>query len=109
VLIAAGFILLYRSWQVLFAAQRERRLATSGPYARVRHPQYIGFLTIMAGFLLQWPALLTLLMFPILVIVPGRGGSCRRAHDSHAGDNCDGHVPHPVRAAPDSPGFPDRC
>ncbi|MCP8999425.1 isoprenylcysteine carboxylmethyltransferase family protein [Pseudarthrobacter sp. RMG13] len=69
VLIAAGFILLYRSWQVLSAAQREHRLAVSGPYARVRHPQYIGFLLIMTGFLLQWPTLLTLLMFPVLVIV----------------------------------------
>ena len=69
VLIAAGFILPYRAWQVLFAAQREHRLATTGPYGRVRHPQYLGFLTIMAGFLLQWPTLLTLLMFPILVIV----------------------------------------
>lgn len=69
VLIAAGFILLYRSWQVLFAAQKDHRLAVTGPYARVRHPQYVGFLTIMAGFLLQWPTLLTLLMFPVLVIV----------------------------------------
>ena len=69
VLIAAGFIVLYLSWQVLFAAQREHRLATSGLYAKVRHPQYLGFLTIMAGFLLQWPTLLTLLMFPVLVIV----------------------------------------
>lgn len=69
VLIAAGFILLYRSWQILFAAQRTQRLAVTGPYGRARHPQYVGFLTIMAGFLLQWPTLLTLLMFPVLVIV----------------------------------------
>lgn len=69
VLIAAGMILLYRAWQVLYAAQRDRLLATTGPYASVRHPQYVGFLTIMAGFLLQWPTLLTLLMFPVLVIV----------------------------------------
>lgn len=69
VLIAAGFILLYRSWQVLFAAQRDHRLASTGPYSTVRHPQYVGFLTIMAGFLGQWPTLLTLLMFPVLVFV----------------------------------------
>ncbi|GAB5079078.1 methyltransferase family protein [Arthrobacter sp. AD-310] len=68
-LIAAGFILLYRSWQVLFRAQRDGRLATTGPYGWVRHPQYLGFLAIMAGFLLQWPTLLTLLMFPVLVVV----------------------------------------
>ena len=68
-MIAAGFVLLYLSWQVLLAAQQDHRLAVTGPYGRVRHPQYMGFLTIMAGFLLQWPTLLTLLMFPVLVIV----------------------------------------
>ncbi|WP_104112083.1 isoprenylcysteine carboxylmethyltransferase family protein [Arthrobacter sp. N199823] len=69
VLIAAGFILLYQAWRILYAAQRENRLAATGIYARVRHPQYLGFLTIMFGFLLQWPTLLTLIMFPILAVV----------------------------------------
>lgn len=43
------------------------RVATTGVYAVLRHPQYAGFIAIMLGFLLQWPTLLTLLMFPILV------------------------------------------
>jgi protein-S-isoprenylcysteine O-methyltransferase Ste14 len=38
-----------------------------GPYAYVRHPQYVGFILIMLGFLFQWPTLITLVMFPILV------------------------------------------
>ncbi len=67
VFIGAGFILLASAWRVLFAAQQARRLATAGPYAHVRHPQYDGFILIMLGFLLQWPTLLTLVMFPILV------------------------------------------
>jgi len=67
VLIAGGFILLARSWGILYEAQRRRELATSGPYARIRHPQYLGFMVIMLGFLLQWPTLLTVIMFPILV------------------------------------------
>jgi protein-S-isoprenylcysteine O-methyltransferase Ste14 len=66
-LIGGGFILLAAAWRVLFAAQQARRLATTGPYAYVRHPQYDGFILIMLGFLLQWPTLLTLVMFPILV------------------------------------------
>jgi methanethiol S-methyltransferase len=66
-LIGGGFILLASAWRVLFAAQQARRLATTGPYAYVRHPQYDGFILIMLGFLLQWPTLLTLAMFPILV------------------------------------------
>ncbi len=67
VLIAGGFILLARSWGILYEAQRRRELATSGPYRRIRHPQYAGFIMIMTGFLLQWPTLVTLAMFPILV------------------------------------------
>ncbi|MEW5919210.1 MAG: isoprenylcysteine carboxylmethyltransferase family protein [Gemmatimonadota bacterium] len=67
--IAGGFILLASAWRVLYAAQREQRLAATGPYARVRHPQYMAFITIMFGFLLQWPTILTLVMFPILVVV----------------------------------------
>ena len=65
--IFGGFALLARSWPVLYAAQQAGSLATSGPYAHVRHPQYVAFILIMIGFLFQWPTLLTLLMFPILV------------------------------------------
>lgn len=67
VLIGGGFILLSSAWRVLYQAQREHRLATTGVYARIRHPQYDAFMLIMFGFLLQWPTLLTLLMFPVLV------------------------------------------
>lgn len=63
----AGFLLLYNAWRVLYAAQREHRLATTGLYARIRHPQYAGFVLILFGFLLQWPTILTLLLFPALV------------------------------------------
>ena len=65
--IGGGFILLSNAWRVLFAAQRSHTLAITGPYARIRHPQYVGFVLIMFGFLLQWPTLLTLVMFPVLV------------------------------------------
>lgn len=68
-LIGGGFILLSAAWDVLYKAQRDRRLATSGPYASIRHPQYVGFGLIMLGFLFQWPTLLTVLMFPVLLIM----------------------------------------
>jgi protein-S-isoprenylcysteine O-methyltransferase Ste14 len=60
VLIVAGFILISAAWRILYEAQRRKALATTGPYAYVRHPQYV-------GFLLQWPTLLTLAMFPVLL------------------------------------------
>lgn len=70
--IGGGFILLSSSWRVLFAARRNGQLATSGPYARVRHPQYLGFILIMFGFLIQWPTLITLVMFPVLAFMYAR-------------------------------------
>ena len=66
-MIFLGFLLISAAWRVLYEAQREGRLAVTGPYAYVRHPQYVGFVMIMFGFLLQWPTLLTLAMFPVLV------------------------------------------
>lgn len=70
--IVGGFVMLASAWRVLYQAQKEHRLATTGLYARMRHPQYVGFVLIMFGFLLQWPTLLTLVMFPILVWVYAR-------------------------------------
>ena len=72
VLIVAGFWLLAAAWKVLYEAQRQRRLATTGAYARIRHPQYVGFVLIMTGFLLQWPTLVTLTMYPILLVMYAR-------------------------------------
>ena len=64
-----GFWVLAAAWKVLFEAQRTGRLATIGAYRYVRHPQYDGFVLIMFSFLLQWPTLVTLVMFPILVFM----------------------------------------
>ena len=69
VLIGAGFILTSAAWRVLYEAQRRKALATNGPYGYMRHPQYIGFILVLAGFLVQWPTMLTLAMFPILVVM----------------------------------------
>ena len=65
--IGGGFMLISAAWRILYAAQRQRVLAQTGPYAYVRHPQYVGFVLVMFGFLLQWPTLLTLAMFTVLV------------------------------------------
>ncbi len=69
ILIVGGLILLGSAWRVLYKAQRTGALACRGPYAFVRHPQYAGFIVIMMGFLIQWPTLPTLIMFPILVFI----------------------------------------
>jgi protein-S-isoprenylcysteine O-methyltransferase Ste14 len=68
-LILGGLVLLAASWNVLFAAQLNHKLAVTGPYGRVRHPQYAAFMVVMLGFLVQWPTLPTLVMFPVLIWV----------------------------------------
>lgn len=67
VFILGGLYLLSSAWPVLYKARKNHELATTGPYAYVRHPQYDGFILVMIGFLIQWPTILTLIMFPILV------------------------------------------
>jgi protein-S-isoprenylcysteine O-methyltransferase Ste14 len=72
VLIVVGFFLLSASWRILYKAQTTKTLATTGPYSYIRHPQYAAFTMIMLGFLLQWPTIPTLIMFPILVLTYAR-------------------------------------
>ena len=67
VLILGGFVLLASAWSALHKAHQRRELARTGVYARIRHPEYAAFVLIMTGFLLQWPTLITLVMFPLLV------------------------------------------
>lgn len=69
VFLGLGFYLLSSAWNVLYQAQRHKAVAVTGPYARIRHPQYVAFVLILLGFLLQWPTLLTLLMFPVLLVM----------------------------------------
>jgi protein-S-isoprenylcysteine O-methyltransferase Ste14 len=69
VFIGGGFILISAAWKVLYDAQQTRTLAVTGAYSYVRHPQYVGFILVMFGFLLQWPTILTLAMFPVLTVM----------------------------------------
>jgi protein-S-isoprenylcysteine O-methyltransferase Ste14 len=67
IFIFGGLILLSAAWNRVYTAQRDHCIAMTGPYASLRHPQYVGFILIMIGFLIQWPTIITLIMFPILV------------------------------------------
>ena len=69
IFIGGGFILISAAWKVLYDAQQKHTLAATGAYAYVRHPQYVGFILVMFGFLLQWPTILTLAMFPVLTVM----------------------------------------
>ncbi len=66
VLIFLGAMLIAQGWN---AVHKGRGLvAVEGPYKYMRHPQYAGFIAIIAGFLIQWPTLITIAMAPVLVI-----------------------------------------
>lgn len=69
IIVVLGFFLLSSAWAVLHRAQSTGELAQTGWYARCRHPQYVAFILIMFGFLLQWPTIPTVVMFPILLVV----------------------------------------
>ncbi|MFQ5838945.1 MAG: methyltransferase family protein [Thermoplasmata archaeon] len=62
-LISSGIILIVLGWRELY---RGSGLVTTGVYRWVRHPQYLGFFVIIAGFLVQWPTIITAVMAPIL-------------------------------------------
>ncbi|MCF7805248.1 MAG: isoprenylcysteine carboxylmethyltransferase family protein [Candidatus Marinimicrobia bacterium] len=60
-----GLILLGKGWKLIHAANGE--LVTSGIYAKIRHPQYLGMFIFSSGLLIQWTTLVGLLMFPVLM------------------------------------------
>ncbi len=67
-IIFLGFYIIYKGWKLIHDA-KEDELVTHGIYAHIRHPQYVGMWLITVGFLIQWPTLITLAMWPILMIV----------------------------------------
>ena len=56
-------------WRELYRAHKQARLATEGPYAFVRHPQYTGIFMVLFGEgVVHWPTVFSLTAFPIVVI-----------------------------------------
>lgn len=72
ILIGAGLILMAVGWREVYFSKG--RLVVAGLYSRVRHPQYTGFILVLIGFLIQWPTIITLVMFPFLVYMYYRLG-----------------------------------
>ncbi len=62
-----GLFMMSRGWSMIHASHGE--LVTGGIYRYVRHPQYLGLIIITAGLLIQWPTIITLAMWPVLVIM----------------------------------------
>ncbi|MEJ8850227.1 isoprenylcysteine carboxylmethyltransferase family protein [Variovorax rhizosphaerae] len=68
-IVFAGFLLLAMAWHALQRAQRREEIASTGPYRRIRHPQYGALIIIMLGLLFYWPTLPSMLLLPLLVVM----------------------------------------
>ncbi len=62
-----GLFLMSKGWGMIHASNGE--LVTDGIYRYVRHPQYLGLIVVTVGLLIQWPTLITLIMWPVLVLM----------------------------------------
>ena len=66
-IIFGGLILLHQGWKLIHGS-KGKKLVTEGVYAYIRHPQYTGLFLITIGFIIQWPSLTTIIMWPILML-----------------------------------------
>jgi protein-S-isoprenylcysteine O-methyltransferase Ste14 len=66
-LMGGGLLLMWAGWRKIHQARGE--LVTDGVYARVRHPQYAGLFLITVGMLVQWPTIITIATWPLLLTV----------------------------------------
>jgi protein-S-isoprenylcysteine O-methyltransferase Ste14 len=60
-----GLIIMGIGWRKIYKGEGE--LVTDSLYRYIRHPQYLGLMLITSGMLIQWPTILTIIMWPILI------------------------------------------
>jgi len=64
---AIAGVLIILGWKGIYYGRKKKKLVTNGIYQYVRHPQYLGFMMIMTAWLLAWPTIPILLMYPFLM------------------------------------------
>jgi len=68
-LMIIGTIIIVLGWVTLYKNLKESEVVTIGIYSYSRHPQYLGFILIIVGWILGWPTILTLIFAPILIFI----------------------------------------
>ena len=68
IITGAGLLLVISGWQLIHKSD-DKHITTNGIYEYVRHPQYLGFILMTLGWLIHWPTIPTVIMWPILVIM----------------------------------------
>lgn len=61
-----GLLFVIAGWRPVYKTDS---IVIRGPYRLLRHPQYLGFLLITGGWLIHWPTIPTIIMWPILVFL----------------------------------------
>lgn len=67
VLLILGFWIIASAWDQVYRAKGT--MVTDGVYAHIRHPQYTGIFIITLAFMIQWPTLPTLILWPFVIIM----------------------------------------
>jgi len=68
VLLFTGIGIFIQGWRELYHARQESRLAATGLYRLVRHPQYAGlFIGLFGEGVIHWPTLFSVGLFPVII------------------------------------------
>jgi len=65
VLLVIGIWIVSAGWELVYKS--EGKLVTHGIYAYIRHPQYTRIFIITLAFMIQWPTLATLILWPFVI------------------------------------------
>lgn len=66
IITGTGLLFVIAGWRSIY---RSDGIVIKGPYRFLRHPQYLGFLLITGGWLIHWPTIPTIIMWPILLFL----------------------------------------
>ena len=71
-LLFVGIGIFIQGWRELYRAHQQNRLATTGLYGLVRHPQYTGlFIGLFGEGVVHWPTMFSVGLFPVIMLAYG--------------------------------------